>query len=152
MRAGWRVCARASEPGEVRQACIQALARQPPVSSAPAGFTLTFYRQKGLPPPPAYRARRSAAGPAGAAGGPAARSELGSDDEEGSGSEDEDEEGVELFDAELAAYLETEDAFSDSDSEGEEEEDEAAGSSGGGGGARRRGGGKPPPPEFVVLQ
>ncbi|KAL4855272.1 hypothetical protein ACK3TF_004030 [Chlorella vulgaris] len=134
------------------------------------GFTLTFFREKGLPPPrpikrsrvaqpaaaaaapPAAAAAAGAAaalaaaeaagqqqqaaaaaaapglavaGGAGVAAAAAAGEESGDDESEG-----EEESEDEPLDAEMAAYLmENEDAFSDSDSEGEEAEEAAGGTS-----------------------
>ncbi|PRW50947.1 RNA-binding [Chlorella sorokiniana] len=116
------------------------------------GFTLTFFRDQSLPPAPPYRPRRPAAAAAAVA---AAGSEGGPEGEDESASDDE---AVEMYDDELAAYLESEDAFSDSDSEGESEaeEEEDAGPPNS---ARRqaaaaraaRGRRPPPPPEFTVI-
>lgn len=103
------------------------------------GFTLTFYRQAGLPPPPAVDAADGAAKPASAAAsaatGGAAEADSWDEGDEPAAAEDAAE-----IDEELAAYLmDDEDAFSDSDSEGEDEVQPAAGKR------------KPPPPEFTVI-
>jgi hypothetical protein len=106
------------------------------------GFTLTFYREAGLPPPPASR---RGPGAAAAPGG----------EEEGSGWEECDPDEVDELDPELAAHLmENEDAFSDSDSEGEGSDGEAEAGGGRGGSSGRQAakqGRPPPPPEFTVL-
>lgn len=103
------------------------------------GFTLTFYRQAGLPPPPADgaapRAAQPAAAPPAGAAGNAAAVDSWDEGDEGVAAEDAAE-----IDEEMAAYLmDDEDAFSDSDSEGEDEVTPAAGKR------------KPPPPEFTVI-
>ncbi|KAL4437759.1 hypothetical protein ABPG77_005671 [Micractinium sp. CCAP 211/92] len=103
------------------------------------GFTLTFYRQAGLPPPPAVDTADTAAKPAAAAAaagtGGAAEADSWDEGDEPAAAEDAAE-----IDEELAAYLmNDEDAFSDSDSEGEDEVQPAAGKR------------KPPPPEFTVI-
>ncbi|KAI3427170.1 hypothetical protein D9Q98_007107 [Chlorella vulgaris] len=133
------------------------------------GFTLTFFREKGLPPPRPVKRSRVAQPAAAAAAAPAAAAAAGaaaalaaaeaagqqqqaaaaaapgaaapggagvaaaaaagedSGDEESEGEEGSEDE---LLDAEMAAYLmENEDAFSDSDSEGEEAEEAAGGTS-----------------------
>ncbi|PSC75879.1 putative RNA binding [Micractinium conductrix] len=128
------------------------------------GFTLTLYRERGLPPAGRCAGAGAAAAVAADAGeilsggiisGGIVRAsgggELGEDSSDGECGEDGEEmpEDAEEIDEELAAYLmEDEDAFSDSDSEGEEEV-------GGGGGAAAAAAAqrskKPPPPEFTII-
>lgn len=103
------------------------------------GFTLTFYRQAGLPPPPAdggaQRPARAAAAAAAVAAGSAAGADSWDEGDEAAAAEEAAE-----IDEEMAAYLmNDEDAFSDSDSDGEGEAQPAAGKR------------KPPPPEFTVI-
>lgn len=136
------------------------------------GFTLTFYRDKGLPPPPPLKpaaaakpraAKAGAAKPAASAAPPATAGPEGEEagaEEAGRGGERAEVAPVDAdeVDAELAVYLlENEDAFSDSDSEGEEEEEEVdygrPNSSRRQAAAARAAREKrpPPPPEFTVI-
>lgn len=104
------------------------------------GYTLTFYREAGLPQPTLASRGLAAAG--------AQEPARGAEEQEGDWEECDPDEVDEEVSPELAAYLlEDEDAFSDSDSDSDGSDGEAGGS---GLQAARRGR-PPPPPEFTVL-